>query len=124
MDLNKVLLIGIVAYEPDVYATKGSTPMVTLKLLVVEKWRDRGGEERETKNYFPITAFGETAEYIQHEVHKGDRLKIVDGKLFMRQINSDDPKSRWEMRVKALKVESLDTRDDDGISMPKIDLPF
>lgn len=67
-----------------------------------------------TADFFRITAWGQTAEFVQNYLGKG-RLVAVVGRLQSRKYTTQDGQSREVVEVVADNVQGLDRpRDDQG----------
>jgi single-strand DNA-binding protein len=80
--------------------------------LAVDKRQGKREEEQEP-NWFRISAFGKTAEYVTTYLGKG-RLVAVDGRLEHRKYQDRDGNPREAISIVADNVQGLDRpREDD-----------
>lgn len=79
--MNKVILEGTVARDLDI-RTFSSTTKVGFQLMVVEKFKNAAGEDKEIKNWFDCEAWGKIAEELGESLSDGKKVK-VEGKLKM-----------------------------------------
>ena len=104
--VNKVLLIGNLAAEPDVKALPTGMYVARMRLATnTYAGKDEEGKAKERTEFHSLVAFGKTAEFAGQYLKKG-RLVYVDGRL---QTNTwEDPasgqkRSRTEVVVDEIK---------------------
>ena len=79
--VNKVLLIGNLAAEPDVKALPSGMYVARLRLATnTYAGKDESGKAKERTEYHSLVAFGKVAEFAGQYLKKG-RLVYVDGRL-------------------------------------------
>ncbi|MCG9895726.1 MAG: single-stranded DNA-binding protein [Fimbriimonadaceae bacterium] len=111
MSLNRVILIGRLTRDPELRTT-GSGKSVTGFALAVDR-RFKGADGQDV-DFFDITAWGQTAEFVSNYLHKG-RLVAVDGRLQTRKYTTKDGQERQAFEIVADSVQGLDrARDDAG----------
>ena len=75
LNLNKVILSGRVASEPEQKQTPSGVSVVTYSMAVGRRFAPEG-QERET-DFFRVTAWQSTADFIARYFHKGDAICIT-----------------------------------------------
>src|SRR3989442_15904763 len=79
--VNKVILVGNLAADPEVKATPKGTYVAKIRLATnTYMGKDETGNAREQTEFHHLVAFGKTAEFVGQYLHKG-RLGYVDGPL-------------------------------------------
>ena len=79
--VNKVLLIGNLAAEPDVKATPKGTYVANLRLAThTYIGKDEEGKAKEETEFHRLVAFGKLAEFAGQHLHKG-RAVFAEGRL-------------------------------------------
>jgi single-strand DNA-binding protein len=79
--VNKVLLIGNLAAEPDVKALPSGMYVARMRLATnTYAGKDEAGKAKERTEYHYLVAFGKVAEFAGQYLKKG-RLVYVDGRL-------------------------------------------
>ena len=79
--VNKVLLIGNLAADPDVKATPTGTYVAKMRLATnTYAGKDDAGKAKERTEFHSLVAFGKVAEFAGQYLKKG-RLVYVDGRL-------------------------------------------
>lgn len=96
--LNKIMIIGNVAKDPDVRMA-GNTKVANFSLAVNEKFKDRSGEQQEKTEWVNAVVWGNQADIVEKYVKKGSSL-YIEGKLETREWEKDGKKGRsTEVRV-------------------------
>lgn len=109
--MNRVCLIGRMARDPELRQTTSGTAVVEFT-LAVDKRKGKRDEEQEP-NWFRISAFGKTAEYVTQYLGKG-RLVAVDGRLEHRKYQDKDGNNREAISIIADNVQGLDRPREDA----------
>jgi single-strand DNA-binding protein len=79
--VNKVLLIGYVAADPEVKATPKGTYVANLRIAThTYAGKDDDGNSKEHTEFHSLVAFGKLAEFAGQHLQKG-RLIYADGRL-------------------------------------------
>ena len=77
--INKVILIGNVGKDA-VEKLAGETILSTFSVATTEKWRDSTGESREKTEWHNCVAHGATAEFLNENLKKGNKV-YIEGKI-------------------------------------------
>lgn len=110
--LNRVVIIGRIGKDPESRTTNTGKEVVTFSIAVNKPGKDAGTD------WFKVTAWDKTAEYISNYLTKG-RLVAVDGRLTSRKFTAKDGTEREVVEIVADSVQSLDRpKDDAGSSAP------
>lgn len=91
--LNKVMLLGDIAAEPEVYVTRGGMVVMSLRLATSETYLDKDDTRREKTSYHPVVVFGRRADALAKILHRGARV-FVEGSLRTSTFESRDGK-KW-----------------------------
>jgi single-strand DNA-binding protein len=79
--VNKVILVGNLAAEPDVKATPKGTYVANIRLAThTYVGKDEEGKAKEETEFHRLVAFGKLAEFAGHHLHKG-RAVYASGRL-------------------------------------------
>ena len=90
--LNKVILIGRLGRNPEVYTSENGNKKVTVSLATSERYRDKEDIWKEQTDWHNIVAIGNLANDIaegRRNYSKGD-LMYVEGKLRYRQYTNQN----------------------------------
>ncbi len=107
--LNRIILIGRLAQDPELKYTQTGKAVVTFTLAVDRPYTQKG-REKET-DFIRIVAWEKLAELTAQYLHKG-RLAAVEGRLQIRQYEDKDGKKNRVAEVVADNVRFLDKAGD------------
>lgn len=112
MSLNRVVLIGRLTRDPELRTTTTGKSVCDFSIAVDKRIKPTDGSP--TADFFRVSAWGQTAEYVNNYLHKG-RLIAVEGRLQSRKYTASDGQNREIVEVVADSVQGLDRpRDDQG----------
>ncbi len=102
--MNKVILVGRLAQDPDVRYTQGGKAVASFNLAVN---RFGGGSaQKESADFIPIVAWEKLAEICGNNISKGSKI-LVEGRLQIRSYEAQDGQKRRVSEVVAQSVEFL-----------------
>ena len=107
--LNRVCLIGRLTADPELRYTGSGLAVVNFQMAVKRQFKTQEGEYE--TDFFRITAWRKTAEFVSNYVHKGN-LVSVDGRLQSRSYETQDGQKRTVIEVVADSVQALESRRD------------
>ncbi|NPV38867.1 Single-stranded DNA-binding protein [Brevinematales bacterium NS] len=102
-DINRVVLVGRLARDPEIKYTPTNTAVARFTLAVGGKPRNDGGD---SVSFIPIVVWGKTAETCKQYLSKG-KMVAVDGRLDQRSWKAQDGSARSVIEVVADRVEFL-----------------
>lgn len=97
--MNKVLVTGNLVRPIEKRVTESGRSIVNNTIAVNRQYKDKDGQ-REV-DFIPFTAFGQSADYLDHYAVKGDKMEIV-GRWQNRKYTD---KNNQERQVSELIVE-------------------
>lgn len=100
--MQKVMIIGRLARDPETRTPKSGSPICSFSVPVSEK---RG--EQEHTEWFRVKVFGKSAEFCQKYLAKG-RTVFVEGKLQTQKYTGQDGQDRTTTELVAETVQFLD----------------
>jgi single-strand DNA-binding protein len=105
--MNKVILIGNLAADPEVKATPKGTYVANLRLATnTYLGKDEGGNRKEQTEFHHLVAFGKLAEFAGQYLHKG-RLLYADGRLQTSSWQDTAGQKRFRTEVIVDSIELL-----------------
>jgi single-strand DNA-binding protein len=108
--VNRVVLIGRIVRTPELKTTTTGKAVVSFSIAVNKRVKGKDGADAD---FFRVTAWGQTAEYVNTYLDKG-RLVSVDGRLDTRKWKDKDGNEREVVEVVADNVSGLDKPKDDA----------
>ena len=98
--VNKVILLGNLAADPERRTTPQGTAVVNVRLATNEKFKDREGVLQERSEFHRIVFWGRQAETIDRYARKGRPL-FVEGRIQTREYQDRDGNRRWATEIVA-----------------------
>ena len=109
--MNKVILVGRLAQDPEVRYTQSGKAVASFNLAV-----NRYGQ-KDSADFIPIVAWEKLAEICGNNIGKGRKI-LVEGRLQIRSYEAQDGQKKRVAEVIAQTIEFLDYKksDNDGSS--------
>jgi len=109
MDLNRVILIGRLASDPELKYTPSGIAVTQFRLAInrpMSAEARQNGQEKQA-DFISIVAWRQSAEYAANYLGKG-RLVAVEGRLQVREYVTQDGQKRRDTEVVVDNLKSLD----------------
>jgi len=119
--LNKVILIGRLATDPELKYTASGIAVTSFRIAVDRRMSPNAAGEKET-DFIDIVAWRQSAEFAANYLTKG-RLVAVDGRLQVRPWVAQDGTKRRSVEVVAYDIRSLDRPRDQQSASPYSEAP-
>lgn len=115
MSVNKVILLGNVATDPEVRYLEQNLPVASFRLATTERGRQNadGSRTPDRTEFHSIVAWRGLAEITEKYIRKGSPI-YVEGKLRTRQYNAADGSQRSVTEIIADSIELLGSRRSDS----------
>ena len=105
--MNKVILVGRLAQDPEVRYTQGGKAVANFNHAVN---RIGGGSaQKESADFIPIVAWEKLAEICGNNLTKGSQI-LVEGRLQIRSYETQDGQKRRVSEVVAQSIEFLGSK--------------
>jgi len=102
-DINRVVLVGRLARDPEIKYTPSNTAVARFTLAVGGKQKNDGTD---SVSFIPVVVWGKVAETCKQYLTKG-KMVAVDGRLDQRSWKAQDGSPRSVLEVVAERVEFL-----------------
>lgn len=109
--MNKVILTGNVASDPESRTTQSGISQCQFRLAVQRRFTNQQGV-RET-DFFPIICWRQTADFCARYITKGSKI-AVDGNIQTRTYDAQDGSKRYITEIIADNIEFIGSRNVDG----------
>lgn len=103
--LNRVVLIGRLVADPELRYTPSGLPVASMR-IAVDRPKGKEATERQT-DFINLVAWRQRAEFAANYLTKG-RLIAVEGRLQIRQWQTNDGQKRTSAEVVCDNIEGLD----------------
>ena len=107
--MNKAILIGNLANDPESRTTASGIAQCTFRLAVQRRFANAQGVRE--ADFFPIVCWRQTAELCARYLSKGRKV-AVEGSIQTRSYDAQDGTKRYVTEIIADNVEFLGSRDD------------
>ena len=106
--MNKVLLSGNLARDPEVRYTQSGKAVASFPLAVNRRF-GRNNDQQPSADFISIVAWEKTAEFCGNYLTKGSRI-LVEGRLQARSYDAQDGSKRYVTEVVANDIEFAGSR--------------
>ena len=103
--MNKVILIGNLAADPESRMTQSGVQQCTLRLAVQRRFANQQGQRE--ADFFNVVCWRQTAEFAARYLSKGRKI-AVEGSIQNRSYTAQDGSKRYVTEINAEHIDSLD----------------
>lgn len=118
--VNKVILVGHLAADPEPFTTKGGKSRVSFPVATHREWTS-DGVRKEVTDYHRVIAWGKLGEICLAYLTKGQGL-YVEGQLLNRAYEKDGER-RYVTEIRADEVNMLTWKKKDGVASVSLQSP-
>ena len=112
--INRVILIGNLAADPESRTTQSGVAQCTLRLAVTRRFTDKQTGQREA-DFFNVICWRQTAEFISRYFRRGSALCIT-GSIQTRTWQDQQGQKRYATEVVADEAMFVDSKNEGGVS--------
>jgi len=113
--MNKVILIGNLANDPEAFTTQSGISRSTFRIAVQRRFANAQGVRE--ADFFTVVAWRQTADFCNRYLAKGRKV-AVEGSVQNRSYDAQDGSKRYVTEIMADSVEALGGRDE-GQARPR-----
>jgi len=106
--LNRVQLIGRLGKDPESKFTPTGKKVTSFSVAVSNRWKDKGGETKESTEWVNVEAWGRLGEVCQQYLHKGS-LALLEGRLRTEKYEHNG-EAKYFTKVVLQSLEFLDKK--------------
>ena len=106
--MNKVILIGNLTKDPEVFNTKEGKTVCEASIAVQREFTNADGERE--ADFFNVVVFGNKADYMAKYIVKGNKIAVC-GRLQNRSYEDRDGNKRTVTEVIAEELQNLTKRE-------------
>ena len=104
MNLNRVILIGRLAADPESRNTTTGQQVVSLRIVTNRTWTDANRQKQESAEFHSVTLWGRLAEIANQYLRKGG-LVMIEGRLQTRSWAGQDGQKRYRTEIVAENLQ-------------------
>lgn len=108
--INRIVLIGNLAADPESRTTQSGVAQCTLRLAVTRRFADKQTGQREA-DFFSVICWRQTAEFASRYLSKGRKI-AVEGSLQTRSYDAQDGSKRYVTEILADNIEFCDSKQE------------
>lgn len=118
--MNKIVIIGRLTRDPELKSTNAGTSVCNFSVAVDRTYRDKEGNR--PTDFFDISVFGATAEFVAKYFKKGSSI-AVSGAMESRKFVDKDGNNRiaWSLHADEVNFCSSKSENNGGNQKPSID---
>ena len=107
--MNKVILIGNLANDPEARTTQSGISQSTFRIAVQRRFANAQGVRE--ADFLTVVAWRQTADFCNRYLAKGRRV-AVEGSIQVRSYDAQDGSKRYVTEIIADNIEPLGSRDE------------
>ena len=107
--MNKVILIGNLASDPEPFTTQSGISRSTFRIAVQRRFANTQGVRE--ADFFTVIAWRQTADFCNRYLTKGRKV-AVEGSIQNRSYDAQDGSKRYVTEIIADSVEAVGGRDE------------
>jgi len=111
--INRVVLAGNLARDPEMKETSNGRFIATFPVAVNKHWRTRSGEAKKETTFFRIVVWNGTAELCARYLRKGGSV-LVEGRLETRSYQNSEGKTQYITQIVGDQVTFLSRPDNES----------
>lgn len=104
MNLNKVILIGRLAADPESRTTATGQDVASLRVATNRTWSNQSGQKQEQVEFHSVTVWGRLAQIATQYLKKGG-LVMIEGRLQTRNWTSQDNVKHYRTEIVAENIQ-------------------
>ena len=109
--MNKVILIGNLANDPEPFTTQSGVSRSTFRIAVQRRFANAQGVRE--ADFLTVVAWRQTADFCNRYLSKGRKV-AVEGSIQVRSYDAQDGSKRYVTEIIADSVEALGSRNEEG----------
>ncbi len=114
-NLNKVMLIGRLAADPELRRTQSDLAVTSFSVAVNRRYNK--DQAQQTVDFIDVVAWRQLAEFVTKYFKKGSAI-FVSGSLQIRTWKDKDGNNRRTAEVVADEIQFVDSKKDSGAAAP------
>lgn len=116
LNLNKVILAGRMVADPELKQTPSGASVTSFSIAVNRRFRSRDAQQQNEADFFNVTAWQSTAEFIAKYFRKGSAICIC-GRIQNRSWVDQNGQKRYATDIIAEEANFVESRgSQDGLS--------
>ena len=119
--INTVALTGRIVRDPETRTTNSGKDVASFTIAVNKRFKSPDADTPDA-DFFKVTCWDRTAEYVGNYLQKG-RLVGIEGRLSSRKYTDKEGNNREVVEIVADNVTSLERPREDAAPKPSVHIP-
>ena len=111
LNLNKVILAGRIVAEPELKQTPSGASVCSIRIAVNRRFQSRDSQQQNEADFFNVTAWQNSAEFIAKYFHKGSAI-CVCGRIQNRTWVDQSGQKRYVTDIIAEEANFVENKRD------------
>ncbi len=111
--MNKVILMGRLARDPDVRTTQSGKSVARMTIAVDRRMSRNAAEGQQSADFLNLVAWERLADFASNYLRKGTKI-LVEGRLQSRSFEGQDGQKRYVTEVNVFDIEFAESKRSDG----------
>lgn len=107
--MNKVILVGRLARDPEVRYTQSGKAWARMTIAVDRRLGRNAQDQQQTADFIPLIAWDKLAEVCGNNLHKGSKI-LAEGRIQVRSYDAQDGAKRYATEVVMNEMEFMDKK--------------
>ncbi len=107
--MNKVILMGRLARDPDVRTTQSGKSVARMTIAVDRRMSRNADSNQPSADFLNLVAWERLAEFSGNYLHKGSKI-LVEGRLQSRSYEAQDGTKRYVTEVNVSDIEFCESK--------------
>lgn len=112
--VNKVILMGRLAKDPEIRQTRSGKSTVSWILAVDKPYKKDRADDEPSADFIPLVSWEKAAEFVDKYLSKGMKV-LVEGRMQVRSYKADDGSTRWVTEVVTQNIEFAESKKNSGV---------
>lgn len=112
--VNKVILMGNLAADPEVKSTQTGKMLAQFAVATNNVWRDESGEKKTSADFHRVVTWQSQAELCQKFLKKGSPV-YVEGRIHNRSFEDKEKKRHYITEITADVINFISTKNSQGM---------
>lgn len=104
MNLNKAIIVGNLARDPEMRSLPSGQPVASFVVATNRFYNDQQGQKQKQAEFHNIIAFGRLAEIAKQYLNKGS-LVLIEGRIQTRSWQSQSGEKKYRTEIIAEKMQ-------------------
>lgn len=109
--VNKAIILGNLGDDPEVRYMPNGDAACNFRVATTEKWKDKGGEQKEQTEWHRVSFFGKQAEICGEYLKKGSAV-YVEGRIHTRKWTDKEGQERYTTEIRGDRMQMLGGKGD------------